>query len=83
MAAYDPEADVVAQLRELNLSQDLLFPDAVVFSEQVDDLSVEIALQWTNGDNEQICSYAKRQSHHPRWNACGGVQQGAHGQGEG
>jgi DNA gyrase subunit B len=58
VAAYDPDADVVAQLRELNLSQDLLFPDAVVFSEQVDDLSVEIALQWTNGVNEQICSYA-------------------------
>jgi DNA gyrase subunit B len=58
VAAYDPDADIVARLRELSLSQDLLFPDAVVFSEQADDLSVEIALQWTNGVTEQIHSYA-------------------------
>ena len=58
MAAYDPDANIVAQLGELNLSQDLLFPDVVVLSEQVDDLSIEIALQWTSGVAEQICSYA-------------------------
>ena len=58
MEAYDPDANIVAQLGELNLSQDLLFPDVVVLSEQVDDLSIEIALQWTKGVTEQICSYA-------------------------
>ena len=58
MAAYDPDANIVAQLGELNLSQDLLFPDVVVLSEQVDDLSIEIALQWTKGVTERICSYA-------------------------
>jgi DNA gyrase subunit B len=58
VAAYDPDANIVAQLGELNLSQDLLFPDVVVLSEQVDDLSIEIALQWTKGVTEQICSYA-------------------------
>ena len=83
MAAYDPEADVVAQLRELNLSQDLLFPDAVVFSEQVDDLPVEIALQWTNGVNEQICSYANDSPTTQGGTHVEGFQQGAHGQGEG
>ena len=58
VAAYDPDANIVAQLGELNLSQDLLFPDVVVLSEQVDDLSIEIALQWTKGVTERICSYA-------------------------
>ena len=62
MALRDNEckgaAAVVGQLWELNLSQNLLIPDAMVFSEQVDDLSVEIALQWTSGVTGHILSYA-------------------------
>jgi DNA gyrase subunit B len=58
VTAYDSDADIVAQLRELNHSQESLFPDAVVFSEQIDDLSVEVALQWTNGVSDYIRSYA-------------------------
>jgi DNA gyrase/topoisomerase IV subunit B len=45
-------------MRELNDSEDLLFPGAVVFSETLADASVEVALQWTNGITAHICSYA-------------------------
>ena len=59
MAVDDSDAEIVDQLRELlSKREDLLFPGAMTFSEEVADLSVEVALQWTNGVTEHICSYA-------------------------
>ena len=58
MAADDPDADIIGQLRELSHSGDLLFPGAVAFSEKASDLSVEVAFQWTNGVTDHISSYA-------------------------
>jgi DNA gyrase subunit B len=58
VAVDNSDADLVGQLAELNQFEDLLFPGCVIFSEEVAELSVEVALQWSNGVTDHICSYA-------------------------
>ena len=58
VAADDLDADIVEQLRKLNRPEELLFSAMVTFSEEVADLSVAVALQWTNGETGHISSYA-------------------------
>jgi DNA gyrase subunit B len=58
IAADHIDADMIRNFGELPHPEDLLFPGPMIFSEQVADLSAVVALHWTNGVTDNICSYA-------------------------
>jgi len=58
VGADNSDGDIPGKLGNLSHPEDVLFPEPVIFSEAVADLSVEVALQWTNGVADHTSSFA-------------------------
>lgn len=72
------EGGILDYVDYLNRDKNVLFPQALYIDEQYGDSTIEIAMQYNDGYNETVYSYAKQHKHRGRRHAPRRLQKHAH-----